>query len=90
MLSFRLVSVVCSSLVTMVPEVPGGLVALSSGPSLLSLVAIDFGGKLKRKEILTTSSLTKFVCFVFRGVLTCSLMAVYMVILGGGENSASN
>ena len=35
----------------MVPEVPGGLVALSSGPSLLSLAAIDFGGKLKKKEI---------------------------------------
>ena len=51
MLSFRLSSVVCSSLVTMVPEVPGGLVALSGGPSLLSLAAIDFGGKLKKKEI---------------------------------------
>ena len=35
----------------MAPEVPGGLVALSGGPSLLLLVAIDFGGKLKKKEI---------------------------------------
>ena len=35
----------------MVSEMPGGLVALSGGPSLLSLAAIDFGGKLKRKEI---------------------------------------
>ena len=48
---FRLLSVIYSSLVTMVPEVPGGLVALSGGPSLLSLAAIDFGGKLKKKEI---------------------------------------
>ena len=80
----------------MVPEVPGGLVALSGGPSLLSLAAIDFGGKLKKKEI---QRITKSVCFVFRGILTCSLMAVYhpfgiyrsyVVILGGGENSATD
>ena len=51
MLTFRLSSVVCSSLVTIVPEVPGGLVVLSGGASLLLLAAIDFGGKLKKKEI---------------------------------------
>ena len=68
----RVWSIVCNPLVTMVPEVPGGLVALSGGPSLLLLVAIDFGGK-PETEGNTTSSLTKFVCFVFWGILTCSL-----------------
>ena len=51
------------------------------------------------KEGNTANSLTKSVCFVFRGILTCSLMAVYplfglyrsyVVILGGDENSASD